>query len=448
MSRADNPTPRARLLVVDDQPAFRRLLARILGEDGYEVEEAADGQIALALARKRPVHVILTDIRMPGMDGHALLARVRQDMPATQVILLTAFGTVPEAVEAMKQGAFDYLTKPLADPEELKLVVARALQHRRLLDAEEVRQAETEVQFVHADPAMRAVSDAIARLAPTSATVLLTGESGTGKEVVARTLHALSPRRSAAFIAVNCAAITESLLDSELFGHEKGAFTGADKQRRGRFELADGGTLLLDEVGEMSPGLQAKLLRVLQERQFERVGGSATLRVDVRVIAATHRDLRAAVAAGTFREDLFYRLAVVPLHLPPLRERRSDILILAKHFLDRIGRRYGRAGLVLDAAAQEALHHHAWPGNVRELYNVIERAVVLSHGAVIGSADLGLARQAAPSAAEMPLNLELLEREAIQRALDQSDGNRRVAADKLGIGLRTLQYKLNEYGLR
>lgn len=448
MTQPADSAAKARVLVVDDQPAFRRLLARILGDDGYAVDEAPDAANALAMARKRPYPLILTDIRMPGMDGHGLLAKIRQEMPETQVLLLTAFGTVPDAVQAMKQGAFDYLTKPLADPEELKLVVARALQHRRLLDAQQVRQADGDVELVWADPAMQVVVEAVRRLAPTSATVLLTGESGTGKEVVARTLHNLSPRKDQAFVAVNCAALAENLLDSELFGHERGAFTGADKQRRGRFELADGGTLLLDEVGEMSPGLQAKLLRVLQERQVVRVGGNATVDVDVRVIAATHRDLRAAVAAGTFREDLFYRLAVVPVHIPPLRQRGQDILRLSKHFLAKLGRNYGRPGLQLDAPAQEALQRHDWPGNVRELYNTIERAVVLSGGDMIGLGDLSLGAARTQVGADLPLNLAELEREAILRALDQCQGNRRLAADKLGIGLRTLQYKLNEYGLR
>ncbi len=448
MTLAETAAPRARILVVDDQPAFRRLLMRILSETGYDVEEASDGDVALALVRKRPVHLILSDIRMPGTDGNALLSRVHHEMPETQVILLTAYGSVPDAVEAMKQGAFDYLTKPLADPEELKLVVARALQHRRLLAAEELRRTDVGTPLLCADPTMLAMLDAVKRLAPTTATVLLTGESGTGKEVVARTLHDLSPRRSHAFVAVNCAALAESLLDSELFGHERGAFTGADKQRRGRFELADGGTLLLDEVGEMSPALQAKLLRVLQERQVVRVGGSATVSVDVRVIAATHRDLSAAVTAGSFREDLYYRLAVVPIHLPPLRERRADILLLARHFLDVLGRRHGRHGLHCDSAGEVALLAHDWPGNVRELHNAIERAVVLTTGSVIGADDLTLGVRRSVQNEPLPLNLAVLEREAILRALGQTEGNRRLAADKLGISLRALQYKLNEHGLR
>ncbi len=445
MSAPNETAPRARVLVVDDQAAFRRLLTRILAEENYMVEEAPDAATALVLARKRPFHLVLTDIRMPGMDGHSLLAKLRQEMPETQVVLLTAFGTVPEAVAAMKQGAFDYLTKPLADPDELKVVVERALRHRRMLDAEEARQGEGEVELVWADPLMRPLVESLKRVAPTSATVLLTGESGTGKEVVARALHALSPRKAHAFVAVNCAALSESLLDSELFGHERGAFTGADKQRRGRFELADGGTLLLDEVGEMSPALQAKLLRVLQERQVVRVGGNATVDVDVRVIAATHRDLRAAVTAGTFREDLFYRLAVVPLHLPPLRERKLDIPALAQHFLQQLGRRHARGKVALTPEALLALQAQAWPGNVRELYNCIERAVVLGNGPHIAASDLEVAAPK-PVPGDQSVNLAELERDAIARALDQCGGNRRQAADLLGISLRTLQYKLKEMG--
>ncbi|MBI5608269.1 MAG: sigma-54-dependent Fis family transcriptional regulator [Deltaproteobacteria bacterium] len=445
MSAPNEAGPRPRVLVVDDQAAFRRLLTRILAEENYSVEEAPDAATALVLARKRPFHLVLTDIRMPGMDGHSLLAKLRQEMPETQVVLLTAFGTVPEAVAALKQGAFDSLTKPLADPDELKVVVERALRHRRMLDAEEARQSEGEVELVWADPLMRPLVESLKRVAPTSATVLLTGESGTGKEVVARALHALSPRKTHAFVAVNCAALSESLLDSELFGHERGAFTGADKQRRGRFELADGGTLLLDEVGEMSPALQAKLLRVLQERQVVRVGGTATLDVDVRVIAATHRDLRAAVATGGFREDLFYRLAVVPLHLPPLRERRLDIPALAQHFLHQLGRRHARGKVTLTAEAMAALQAQTWPGNVRELYNCIERAVVLGSSPHIAASDLEVAAPK-PVPSEQSVNLAELERDAIARALEQCGGNRRLAADLLGISLRTLQYKLKEMG--
>ncbi len=439
---------KARLLVVDDQSAFRRLLLRILAEAGYELFEAADAQTALEMAKKNAVDVVITDIRMPGQDGHGLLANLRRDLPQTQVILLTAYGSVPDAVEAMKHGACDYLTKPLANPEELRSAVQRALRHRRSLQEPQARGPDPELQLVWADPQMKQVYDSLVRLAPTSATVLLQGETGTGKEVVARTLHQLSPRKKEAFVAVNCAALSEGLLDSELFGHEKGAFTGADRQRQGRFELANGGTLLLDEVGEMSPLLQVKLLRVLQERNVVRVGGHATLAVDVRVIAATHRDLQAAVLAGNFREDLYYRLAVVPVRVPPLRERRGDILVLAEHFLQQLSRRYGRQHMVLDAEAKNALLAYVWPGNVRELYNVMERALVLTTGSVLGTQSLSMDGQLAVLQAETPVNLRDMERQAILRALEECGGNRRMAAQRLGIGLRTLQYKLNDYELR
>jgi two-component system response regulator FlrC len=448
------------VLVVDDQPAFRRLLVRVLVDDGYQVTEARDGREALELARKTPFHLVLSDIRMPGLDGVELLDKLQAEVPATLVVLLTAFGSVPAAVDAMKKGAFDYLTKPLADPDELRVVVARAMAHRRLVDAQEaMAPVDHDDEPVHAHATMVAVVAAARRVALVDATVLLTGESGTGKEVVARLIHARSSRAERPFVAVNCAALAEGLLDSELFGHERGAFTGADRQHRGRFEVADGGTLLLDEVGEMSPALQAKVLRVLQERTFERVGGTATLHVDVRVIVATHRDLHAEVARGRFREDLYYRLAVVPLHLPPLRDRGDDVLLLARHFLAMVSRRYGRAEPVLTPAARQALLAYPWPGNVRELANVVERAVVLSddrpgHVLELAPQDLWLGPALAPAAgqrgsgADQPLNLHELERQAILRALDEAAGNRKQAAELLGIGLRTLQYKLNEYGLR
>jgi len=440
------PDPRGRILIVDDQAAFRRLLVRVLADAGHEVVEAGDGRKALELARAARFHVVLTDMRMPGLDGLDLLARLQAEMPETQVVLVTAHGSVPSAVQAMRQGAFDYLTKPLADPDEVVVVVERALAHRRLLDAEAVRAADAGVQVVHQDAAMVAVMHAVRRVAAVDTTVLLSGESGTGKEVVARALHAGSTRAARPFVAVNCAALAEGLLDSELFGHERGAFTGADRQRRGRFELADGGTLLLDEVGEMSPALQAKVLRVLQERRFERLGGTTTLHVDVRVIAATHRDLRAEVAAGRFREDLYYRLAVVPIHLPPLRERGQDVVLLARHALASIGRRLGRPGLRMDDAAVRALLAYPWPGNVRELNNVIERAVVLGASATLTAGDLRL--DAPQGAAERPLDLRAREREAIREALAQVGGHRQRAADLLGLSLRALQYKLKQFDLR
>jgi len=436
---------RGRILVVDDQPAFRRLLVRVLTDDGYEVRDARHGRAALELARKAPFDVVLSDIRMPVMDGRALLTALKKEMPATVVLLITAHGSVPDAVDAMKQGAFDYLSKPLDDPEQLRMVVARAMSHRREQSDEPA--AEDGPLLLHASDAMAAVVRTVERVARTDATVLVTGESGTGKEVVARLLHARSGRADGPFVALNCGALAEGLLESELFGHERGAFTGAESQRRGRFELADGGTLLLDEVGEMSAALQVRVLRVLQERTFERVGGVKTLDTDVRIVAATHRDLRVAVEQGRFREDLYYRLAVVPVHVPPLRARGDDVLLLARHFLSEAARRHVLPPLSLSTGAGDALRRAPWPGNVRELHNVIERAAILSSGDAVGAEDLLLAPAGgAPRA--LPLNLKELERQAIVQALERVAGNRKQAAELLGISLRTLHYKLTDYGLR
>ena len=452
-------SPRA--LVVDDQPAFRRLVARILSDDGFAVREASDGRRALELALAEPFDLVVSDVKMPRLDGLGLLARLRAERPALPVVLVTAYGSISSAVDAMRAGAFDYLSKPLGDPDDLRVVASRALAHRDALLSE--RQGDDGEALVYRDPGMERVMALVARVAPTDATVLLTGESGTGKELVARRLHARSRRAEGPFVPVNCAALSETLLDSELFGHERGAFTGADRRRQGRFEVADGGTLFLDEVGEMSAALQAKLLRVLQERTFERVGGVQPVSVDVRLVAATHRDLEAMVAAGSFRQDLYYRLAVVPIHLPPLRERGGDVLVLARHLLRVHAARHrpDRAAPRLTAAAEEALTAHRWPGNVRELSNTVERAVIVCDGDAVTPAELGLgqgggaleagaggAERGARGPAGGSLNLKELERQAIARALEETGGNRREAAELLGIALRTLHYKLNEYGLR
>jgi two-component system, NtrC family, response regulator AtoC len=373
--------------------------------------------------------------------------KARSDTPEMEVIVLTAFGTVDVAVEAMKLGAYDFLQKPLESPSELRLLVHRALERRSLLalkDAAE-RQGDRIPPLSYGDPAMTPVVRGLERVAPTLANVLLLGESGTGKEVAARTLHRWSRRADGPFVAVNCAAISESLMESEIFGHEKGAFTGATTARRGRLELADGGSLFLDEIGELKPELQAKLLRVLQDRRFERVGGSRTIEVDVRWIAATNRDLEARVRSGEFREDLYHRLAVFPILLPPLRERQQDILPIAEALLARICADLGRPPLRLDAEAERRIVAARWPGNVRELGNALERAAILADGDLIRGTDL-----AAPSRDE-PLptshSMEDIEREAIRRTLDSVGGNRRRAAEKLGIGVRTLYEKLKRYGI-
>jgi len=443
---------KANILVVDDESAMRLLVTSILRDEGHDVTAAANGEEALQLIERRHYHLIISDLKMPGMSGVDLLERVKQEDPETAVILLTAFGTVEGAVEAMRKGAEHYLLRPLANPDELRLAVRRVLEERRIADeATTLRQATEAVfpfgEIIAGDSQMQGALDLARTVAPTDSTALITGETGTGKELVARAIHHWSPRADRAFVAVNCAALAETLLESELFGHEKGAFTGAVAQRRGRFELAHGGTLFLDEVGEMSPALQAKLLRVLQDGTLERVGSTKTVTVDVRVIAATNRDLAQMVAARTFREDLFYRLSVFPIHLPPLRERPSDILSLAEHVLRQVTRRLGKRITGFSKEAVSLLREYWWPGNIRELQNVVERAVILCQEERILPAHLNLASASPASAAAGPKTLKELEREAILSTLTTCQGNRREAAEQLGIGLRTLYARLKEYGI-
>jgi len=443
---------KASILVVDDEPAMRLLLSSVLKDEGHDVTAAASGEEALQLLAKRHYRLVVTDLKMPGISGLELLTQVKRDDPDTAVIILTAFGTVEGAVEAMRKGAVHYLLKPLANPDELRLTVRRVLEERRVTDeATTLRQA-TEAGFpfgeiIAGDAKMQAALELGRSVAPTDATVLLTGETGTGKELMARAIHRWSPRAEEAFVAVNCAALAETLLESELFGHEKGAFTGAAAQRRGRFELAHGGTLFLDEVGEMTPALQAKLLRVLQDGTFERVGGTKTVTVDVRVIAATNRDMRRLVGERAFREDLYYRLSVFPIVLPPLRERPADILPLAAHILQQASRRFGKRIVGFADEAQALLQDYAWPGNIRELQNVIERAAILCREDRISPAHLNLSPALGASAPTAPKTLRELEREAILAALAAHDGNRRKAAEQLGVGLRTLYARLQEYGM-
>src|SRR4051812_26138711 len=363
----------ARILVADDEPGLREFITDSLELDEHTVVPAKDGREAAKLLDERGFDLVLTDLKMPGLDGMALLRKVRAEQPEVEVIVMTAHGTVDNAVEAMKLGAFEYLQKPLSGPDELRLLVARAVERRGLRDrvdgAERHAEASTGtgIPLTYGDPTMKPVVDAIDKVARTNATVLLLGESGTGKEVAARAVHALGTRAAKTFMAINCAALSEQLLESELFGHEKGAFTGATERTRGRLELTDGGTFFLDEVGELKPELQAKLLRVLQERRFERVGGSRTLEVDIRWIAATNRDLRAMIDAGTFREDLYHRLAVFPIKLPPLRDRKVDLLPLARALLEGIARDLKRSVPRLTAVAEKRLEAASWRGNVREL---------------------------------------------------------------------------------
>jgi DNA-binding NtrC family response regulator len=438
------------VLVVDDEASQRQFVSGALAKD-YEVVTAANGSEASQLLSHRSFSLVITDERMPDMGGIELIRWMREKSPETPVIVLTAYGSVENAVEAIRQGAEEYLTKPLKSPEELRLIVGKVLRSRAMRDRSLLLQEETEaalpLDVVAESESMKRIFRLAEQVAQQPTTVLLTGESGTGKEVVARFIHHRSPRRNHAFVAINCAAIPETLLESELFGHEKGSFTGAAQTRRGRFELADGGTLFLDEIAEMGVNLQAKLLRVLQEQQFERIGSDRTMTVDVRVIAATNKDLSQSIANSTFREDLYYRLNVFPIHIPPLRERRDDILPLAESFLKSLSTRMGKTVRSISHEAGELLLSYDWPGNARELANAIERALIVSRTGPIEREDLPLKNESATSIPARPGLLAQIERTAILEALSRNKGDRRAASEELGISLRTLQYRLKEYGI-
>jgi len=444
---------RGRILIVDDESNARAALGEILREEGYATESAADGFKALGKLDEFGPDVILTDLKMPGLDGIAFMEKARAAAPGAVFVVMTAFGTISSAVEAMKKGAENYLLKPL-DPETLGAVVERAMEKAKLVQEtrrlrDRLRERNAVSHIVSSDPKMQAVLELVSQVGPSKASVLLTGESGTGKELIAEAIHLASPRAKAPFVRLHCAALSESLLESELFGHERGAFTGAIARREGRFKQADGGTLLLDEIGEIPPPVQVKLLRFLQEKAFERVGGNETLRVDVRVIAATNRDLGAEIRKGTFREDLFYRLNVVSVELPPLRDRRGDIAPLASFFLRRYAAENGKAVDTFADDALETLHQYAWPGNVRELENVVERAVVLCDGSRIEKKHLpptvvpSNERDGPPPIPGS--TIAELERYAILKTLEACGGSTSKAATVLGVSPRKIQYKLHEY---
>ncbi len=426
--------PTGRILLVEDRQSLRRMLERALAGEGYEVVAAADGETAMARLVDGPFDLVLTDLKLPAASGLEVLAASRAAHPELPVVVLTAYGTVRSAVDAMRLGAVDFLEKPV-EIDELFELVRSLVAGAGDSDAFEVPGGPA---IVGRHPRMRAALRLLEKVAPTGSTVLLTGESGTGKELFARALHALSDRAGGSFVAVNCAAIPEGLLESELFGHEKGAFTGAHRRRLGRFEQAAGGTLLLDEVGELTPAVQGKVLRVLEERSFERVGGTGTLTTDARLVAATNRDLGSMVEAGSFRSDLFYRLDVFPIELPPLRERSSDLPALARHLLERLAARHGTPPLGLDEDAGELLAGQPWPGNVRQLANLLERAVILSERPRLSAADLRPLLTPAPADDE---------RQRLRGALEEAEGDKRRAAELLGVSYRTLLRRVAEHDL-
>jgi len=446
------PQRKGTVLIVDDDGAHRLMLRTLLKRWGYAAEEADDGETAVEAVRKKAFDLVLMDIRMLRMSGLEALERIKDHNPAVAVIVMTAYASVETAVEAVKKGAYDYLQKPL-NFEELRLKMERAVEHVSLREENRALRETLDGRFdpgrlIGRSPVMIRLLEMVSQVAPSEATVLITGESGTGKELIAEAIHTNSPRRKGPFVRINCAAITESLLESELFGHEKGAFTGADRRKEGKFLQAQGGTIFLDEISETSLAMQAKLLRVLQERELTRVGGSETLHVDCRVIAATNRDLAGEIAAGRFREDLFYRLNVVTLAVPPLRARREDIPILAQHFLGHFADRNRKAVKGFTPQAMDLLLKHPWPGNVRELMNVVERAVVLSRSAYLDVGDIHLLTTAGPiPGGDDVAPLEEVEREAIVRTLKAVGGNKSEAARRLGITRRTLHLKLKRYGL-
>jgi DNA-binding NtrC family response regulator len=448
------------ILVVDDDPSLRRVLQVQLEQEGYKVAAAASGQQTLSILQVRSFDLVITDLKMPGMSGLELLKHARSQYPQTPIIVLTAFGTVDTAVEAMKAGAYDYLTKPV-HPDEMSLVVRRALEHVHLV--EQVRTLRNSLNqkygfenILGRSDVLLEVLDTAARAARSTSTVLIRGETGTGKELLARAIHFNSSRSNNPLVTINCGAIPKDLIESELFGHRRGAFTGAVAEKKGKIELADGGTLFLDEIAEMSPDLQVKLLRLIQEGEIEKVGSEVKAKVDVRIIAASHRDLQAMIEDGTFREDLYYRLAVIPLMLPPLRERADDIPDLVQHFFRRSQERNRRPELAMPPALLPYFVRYRWPGNVREMENIVERIVVLARGSHVTIADLPeflTQGRASIDALEIDLpsqgiSLEAIEKEIILRALRKCDWNQTRAARYLDLSRKTLIYRIEKHGIQ
>jgi DNA-binding NtrC family response regulator len=454
-----------KILLVEDKDSLRQMLSTAIRKAGFQVEEAADGNIAAAKIRKQPYNLVISDLRLPTLSGVEILKIQKEIDPNIPVLLMTAYGTIEEAVEAMKLGAFDFLPKPV-DISHLLLLINRAFEQRRLLVEnillrEEFQRAYGIPKIIGESTSIQAVSQNIQRVAPTDATVLLTGESGTGKEVFSRAIHQLSPRRDKPFVTVNCAAIPSTLIENELFGHEKGSYTGAFARKIGKFELADQGTIFLDEIGELHISVQSKVLRVIEEQSFERIGGVETIRVNTRLVAATNRDLKEQVARKEFREDLFFRLSVIPIHIPPLRDRISDVRLLAQFFVDKFSKELHRQGLQLSPEATRGLEEYSWPGNVRELQNTIERATILCDGNLIKREDLNFAFEKRKQTEDFAHMIDLsgsltdvstrasqaAEKLKIRQALELSNWNKTQAAELLDVSYKTLLNKVKDYEL-
>jgi DNA-binding NtrC family response regulator len=452
---------KAKILITEDEKSQRDLLEGFLKKEGFFVDAVTNGREALQKLEGNFYDIALIDYKMPELDGHQTLQEIRRLYPELPVVMMTAYGTVETAVASMKEGALDYLTKPI-DLDELLLIFQKVIERSNLIRENKELRAQLQERYtfhniVYGSPKMEEVMGLVARVAPSQATVLIRGESGTGKELIAHAIHYASPRSGRPLVKVNCSAIPETLLESELFGHEKGAFTGAAQKRIGRFEEAGGGSIFLDEIGDLAPGTQIKLLRILQEKEFQRLGSNLTLKTDVRVITATHRDLEESMKKGEFREDLYYRLNVISIHLPPLRERKEDISLLIDYFLKKYSKQNQKAISDISKEARNLLLHYPYPGNVRELENLIERAVVLCRGEIITTQDLPFHLQEGKTEREwefqkrvkkLPESLEEVERDLIVKALHQHQGIQTKAAESLGISERVLRYKMKKYRIR